>query len=150
MNTVKQIKDNISLELIPNISYDVFILGDEIENYSHLKSRVSYSHNTNDPYDSYFFIDKEVTIWVKDGIIDTIRCVSHCYWLGQNLIGMKYDSFLNEYKIIPESFEKIYVYDGSINRGQNQTVYTFDREGLLIWVWRNKIKTVLVSTYEEK
>ncbi len=149
MNIVTQRKDD-SLGLKPNVSYDIFILGDLIENYFYLNFQLNSFNDSHDPYDSYFFIDKEVTVWVKDGVIETIRCVEHCYWLGKNLIGMKYDSFLKEYKVAPASSEKLYVYDGSINRGQNQVVYDFDKEGLLIWVWKNKIKTVLISTYEEE
>lgn len=143
-----QTKDDMNIELIPNISYDIFILGDEIKNYSHLKSNIHHYNDIDDPYDSYFFINEKVTVWVKDGVIDSIRCTEHCYWLGQDLIGMKFDFFLMEYKIVPESSQKLYVHDGAVNQGQNQVAYDFDREGLLIWVWRNKIKTVLISAYD--
>ena len=29
--------------------------------------------------------------------------------------------------------------------GQNQHVYEFDKSGLQVWVWRNKIRTVIIS-----
>ena len=148
LSIAMELRDNFELGLVLNVSYDIFILGDEIEKYLYLKPIITHFDDINNSYDSYYFQDKDVTIWLEDKTISTIRCTNYCFWLGQNLIGMKYDSFLDRYKILPEESEILYVYDDSINRGQNQIVYSFDKEGLLIWVWRNKIKTVLVSKYE--
>lgn len=97
-------------------------------------------------YESYDFIDFEVSVWVENDHIRTIRCDKFCFFRQQNLIKMKYQDFLSLSGIYPDSSENIYLLVN--NRGQNQKVHTFERSGLQIWVWRNKIVTVLISNYQ--
>ena len=130
------------LELIPNKSYGTFIIGEDINEYlhlNHIKSDLEY-------HDNYEFLNFDV--WVKNDKIDTICCETECYWQGRNLIGMLYEDFLILAKQLPDKEEMLYV-PVSPDRGPNQKVYDFDDLGLQIWVWRNKIKTVLISRYEE-
>ena len=73
----------------------------------------------------------------------TIRCDKECYWKGENLINMLYEEFLILIDYQQPSDEDILYVPINRDRGQNQKVYTFDYLGLMIWVWRKKIRTCL-------
>jgi hypothetical protein len=141
--------DNVkNYTLIPNKSFGRFVIGDNIEKYLHLNHLTGHSDMETFSYDSYDFYNKTVTIWTtEDNKIETIRCYTNCYWRGQNLIGMLYEDFpiLSDQESSTESIEYVQI---NSNRGQNQKVYEFDKLGLSVWVWRGKIKTVLVSKYD--
>jgi len=134
--------------LTPCKSVGKFILGDYIEKYLYLNHLISYSDKETFFYNSYSFYNEAITIWTtEDEKIETIRCDTKCYWKGQNLIGMLYSDFLIMSCQYPNTESTEYVLLDS-NRGQNQKVYNFNDLGLMIWVWRSKIKTVLVSRYD--
>ena len=143
------VDDAQKYELTPNSSLGVFELGKDIGTYLHLPH--FFEHNDFETFsnDCYEFYDGIVEVWViKDNKIDTIRCNSECYWKEKNLIGMLFDDFSKLSENKPDKESVVYV---PINRdrGQNQTVYEFDKLGLQVWVWRNRIKTVLISKYDE-
>ena len=77
--------------------------------------------------------------------IDFIICDICCYWQNENLIGMTYDHFLSLIGGQCPDNEDICYVPVSRERGQNQKVYNFKSIGLQVWVWRNKIKTIIVS-----
>lgn len=77
-----------------------------------------------------------------DGSINTIICSSYCLFHNKNLIGMKYTDFLTEFSKEPDSEDNIYVLVSG--KGQRQHVYDFEKDGLQVWVWRNRIRTVLI------
>lgn len=133
--------------LIPNISYGIFIIGEDISKYLYLPHNREYREEKLFSYDSYDFYKEDIIIWVDNGKIDTIRCEKECYWMGYNLIGMLYDYFLTFLSKKEPDTEDICYVPISPYRGQNQKVYDFDDLGLQIWVWRNRIKTVLISKY---
>ena len=120
------------ISLIPKKSYENFILGDDITNYLHLPYHMKSS---DDPivYDVYYFDNLNFDIWQ-----------------GKNLIGMLYDDFLALINYQQPDKEEILYVPVDRDRGQNQTVYTFDHLGLMVWVWRKKIRTVLISNYEDE
>jgi len=123
--------------LIPNKSYDIFVLGDNISNYLHLPHRIDFYDD--DPY-----------ICVVDSKIDTICCDIECYWQDKNLIKMPYDIFLTMINYQqPDSEDSLYVLT-SKHSGQNQKVYDFNNIGLMVWVWRKKIRSILISNYEDE
>jgi hypothetical protein len=135
--------------LIPNVSYNDFVLGSNISNYlnrEHTKQTYCESTFIND---SYHFINEDIDVWCEiDGIINTIRCSSSCIYRGVELIGLDFSQFISYIKKNPDDEDVIYI-SGTGKRGQNQHVYEFDTIGLQIWVWRNKIRTVMISKYEE-
>ncbi len=57
---------------------------------------------------------------------------------------MNFNRFLSLINESPNNHETIYVPINK-NRGQNQHVYEFDKKGLQIWVWRDKIRTVIID-----
>ena len=132
-------------ELIPNKSYGIFIIGEYIEKHLHLDHVIS----DIEFYYSYEFTDLKINVWVENDKIETVRCDAECYFQGKNLIGMLYDDFLSLVKQEPSNKDICYV-PVSRDRGQNQNVYDFDDLGLQVWVWRNKIRTILISNYEEE
>ena len=137
------------ISLIPKKSYENFILGDDITNYLHLPYHMKSS---DDPivYDVYYFDNLNFDIWVENDKIVVINCEIECYWQGKNLIGMLYDDFLALINYQQTDNEEILYVPVDRDRGQNQTVYTFDHLGLMVWVWRKKIRTVLISNYEDE
>ena len=135
--------------LIPNKSYENFILGDDITNNLHLPYRMKSSDNPID-YDIYYFDNLNFDIWVENGKIGTISCKIECYWKGKNLIKMPYDVFLALANHQQPNKEEVLYVPINRDRGQNQTVYNFDKLGLMIWVWRKKIRTVLIYNYKDE
>ena len=101
-------------------------------------------------YDVYYFDNLNFDIWVENDKIVVINCEIECYWQGKNLIGMLYDDFLALINYQQPDKEEILYVPVDRDRGQNQTVYTFDHLGLMVWVWRKKIRTVLISNYEDE
>lgn len=134
-------------ELIPNISVGDFFLGHNIDEYL-VYEHEYYSKNTDEFADDlYEFYSPPVSIWTNNNHnIIIIGCYKECYLQGRNLLKMPFEEFLSFYKVVPDYSDKIYLLVNG--RGQNQMVYDFDQLGLQIWVWRNKIVTVLVSNYE--
>lgn len=90
-----------------------------------------------------YILEGGIELWCENNVINTIRCDTTCYYKGYNLIGLKYATFLNLINDIPEEEDTIYLLLDN-GKGQNQHVYEFSKEGLQIWVWRNKIRTVLI------
>ena len=134
--------------LILNTSYNDFILGTHVSDY--FDKRHEEGVASDSPYNdivSFEFYDDGVEVWCKNNIIDSIFCETTCIYEGVNLIGMKYDEFLNRFHFSPNDEDIIWLEGGDGKNGQNQHVYDFDKEGLQIWVWRNKIRTVIISNY---
>ena len=153
-NIAKQIKDNSIKNknkkgLILNTSYDDFELGRKISKYIR---RPHYIHKWEDPFlwDCYTFIqDKiEIELFCEDKIVKSICCNESCIFKGKELINMDFQEFLELIGEKPSSHEIEYVVVTK-DRGQNQHVYDFDKSGLQIWVWRNKIRTIIISNSED-
>ena len=106
-----------------------------------------YSKGNNEFADDlYEFLSPSLSIWTDDSHkISIIGCYKECYWAGRNLIKMPFDEFLLSYNVTPDKSENIYILVNG--KGQNQTVYDFDKLGLQIWVWRKRIVTVLISNF---
>ncbi|MBF0730970.1 MULTISPECIES: hypothetical protein [Bacteroidaceae] len=134
------------LELIPNESLGMFVLGDNIDKYLILPHTVDHMGcESLYSYDGYEFPEQYVSVWVENKKIDFIICDICCYWQNENLIGMTYDHFLSLIGGQCPDNEDICYVPVSRERGQNQKVYNFKSIGLQVWVWRNKIKTIIVS-----
>lgn len=134
-------------ELVPNKSYAGFVLGEDIHKYlgnNRIYDFYPTDRDTNN--ERYDFYHPKITVWTENDRIVTISCEETCYWQGKNLIGMCYKDFLAMVKIQADDEDIIYV-PQSPYRGQNQKVYSFDTLGLMVWVWRDKIRTVLISDW---
>ena len=129
--------------LVLNTAYNDFILDADISNYlykNHTKEVYKESTFTNR---SYHFYDDEIDVWCdNDGRINTIRCTSSCLYQGIDLIGLPFQAFLSAIRVLPDNYEQIYLLVNGC--GQNQHVYDFVTIGLQVWVWRQKIKSVLI------
>ena len=130
--------------LVLNTSYDIFYLGKSISKYEKLVC------NKNSYDDSNRFDDYEIKIhgyyielWCEDAHIVNICCRESCIYNGNELIKMKYEDFLNIIKEEPLNHEICYV-PYKENWGQNQHVYVFDKSGLQVWVWRGRIRTIII------
>lgn len=135
------------LELTLTVSLGRFVFGDDISNYLDLPHTVEHVEESGlDPYDSYEFPEQHVDVCVENQKIEFITCDTYCFWRDENLIGMAYDRFLSLLDGQQPDREDVCYVPVSRDRGQNQKVYDFENLGLQIWVWRNKIKTVIASS----
>ena len=135
--------------LVLNKSYDIFNLNEDVSKYERL------AHTKNHFEDPYSFDSYEIEIHgyniaieSEDGKVDSITCSESCVYNGQELIMMKIEDFLKIIKEVPTD-HNIYYLSGS---HQNQHVYDFDESGLQVWVWRGKIRTIIIydtHAYEE-
>jgi hypothetical protein len=140
---ISRYDDKENYTLILNKSLGRFIIGDDIEKYLHLNHLISDIETFS--RGCYDFYNETIAVWTTKKKIETIRCNVKCYWQNQNLIGMLYEDFLvlaNPQQPDDESVEYVLI---SSEKGQNQSVHTFYDLGLQVWVWRKKIRTVLIS-----
>lgn len=138
--------DNTTIHFIPNYSVGDFILETPIYLYLGKPHSVEKYKERYFEYDSYYFFEEDISVNVENGIVSDIICENNIFWDNNNLIGMNFNLFLLKFNLKYDSFEKIYL------SGLRQThqVYDFDKLGLQVWVWRNLIRTVIVSKYEEE
>ncbi len=139
---------HIKNELVPNKSVGIFLLGEPISNYLNKKYSIDNYEVLNDKYDSYIFHEDSLNVDVRKGLICSITCEESCYWQGRNLIRMNFKKFLETYGLQYDGKDEIVL---EIGKGyQTHKVYDFDELGLQIWVWRNLIRTVIVSNYQDE
>ena len=139
----------IELNLGPEIlSYGEFQIGENIAKYMDF---VEIEEGENIDWDSYITKDSDkINLWCSDsGIVNTIRFDIHCFYKGQDLIGMHIFDFLILLNKEPYMVDVIWVPTKDDNHGQNQHVYDFDlnRSGskaLQVWTWRKKIVSIMV------
>lgn len=130
----------------------VFNLGADVDEYKFLEYKYTPKDIIEDEYggaDSYSFINYPITLWIDDESdreVDVIVCDYFCLWEGKELIGMDYDLFLDFFQLSPDNYDRIYS-DGPKKNGRIYDVYDFDKLGLMVWVWRKKIRCVLISKY---
>ena len=144
-NIVEKIYDNgMGKGLVLNTSYDIFCLGKRISKYENL---VHHKKIYDDPsrFDDYEIEihGYNIELWCEDAHIVNICCRESCIFNGNELIKMKYEDFLNIIKEEPLNHEICYI-PYKENWGQNQHVYVFDKSGLQVWVWRGKIRTIII------
>lgn len=141
-NIAELIKDDMETVFIPKKSIGKFAIGDRIDKF--LEGNYDYyPKNENYSYDLYSFYDPTIDVYTDDkGLVDSVRCSNICTWKGQNLIGMAFSEFIALSELEPDSSEKIYLIVD--DKGQNQTVYEFNKLRLQVWTWRNKIVTVIL------
>ena len=136
-------------ELTPNVSVGGIFFGDSIENYD--KRQFEYESDIlSRAYQSYSFADIPVTACVEDGRIESITCETECVWQGTNLINLEYDAFVVIYPQKPDKIDRLTVMQEDGSDGEEQDVYDYDELGLLLWVFENKIVTVIASACEEE
>ena len=132
--------------LMPLISLGDIHLGDRISNYL---DKYDFKFKLNqavgdEKYDEYFLKDGNITIYVQDGVVESINCYEECLYKGRNLIGMTIEEFISHTGFEHEEFiNELDFEEDNIP----QYVYDFDKEGLQVWVKNEKIVTIIVSEY---
>lgn len=97
-----------------------------------------------------YFDNFNFEVWVENGKIETICCDIECYWQNKNLIKMFYKEFLTLSNYQQSDSDDFVYVPISRDRGQNQRVYYFDNLGLTLWVWREKIRIILIYNYKDE
>lgn len=160
-NIVEGVKDRTCVTVYPlkgiivhtNIEDKEFKLGEDIDKYKSLKYNyqpklLSSSGEALD-FDSYALDDYPITLWVDDEsgkeIVYMIDCNKTCSWQGKELIGMPYEDFLTNFHIIPDSIDKQWT-SGPFKNDRNYDIYRFYCLGIELWVWRKRIRSVLINT----
>lgn len=72
-----------------------------------------------------------------------IRTDKSCVFQNKELIGMLYIDFVTLINIPPDNVDHLYSYGPYPKKnGRNYDVYTYDSLGLMLWVWRGRIRTI--------
>lgn len=136
------------VEVYTDIGVEKFYLGESIANYKVWKYEFhpQLMSSTGIPldFDSYNLEDFLISLWVDNEVVHTIACDDTCFWQEKELIGMLYDDFLKVFDITPDDIDKQWS-PGPYKNDRNYDVYTFDDLGLMLWVWRKRIRQILIS-----
>lgn len=130
--------------LLPHISVADIKFGDKIELYANRHHEYSDEIN-GDVYEAYTFSDVPVTAYVELGLIESIRCTEECIWNGTNIIGLTYEEFKKLYSNDPDAIESLSVMQEN-GLDQEQEAYDYDELGIQLWVYENKIVTVMAAS----
>lgn len=155
-NIVGVIKDKPTIILYPtkgvkvctNMSVESFYLGENVSNYKIGKydfhPKLISSTGVSLDFDSYDLEDYLISLWVDNEVVHTIACDNTCIWQEKELIGMLYDEFVKVFDVIPDDIDNQWS-PGPYKNDRNYDVYTFDGLGLMLWVWRKRIRQILIS-----
>ena len=139
---------SIELTLDPEISYGEFQIGENIAKYMNL---VEIETGEFIDWNSYIVQDSDrLNLWSScSGIVYAIKFRTHCFYKGQDLIGMPIFDFLKMLNKEPYHVELFWVPTKDDSHGQNQHAYDFDlnrsgSKGLEVWTWRKRIVSILV------
>jgi hypothetical protein len=129
-----------------------FNLGESIEKYKFLPHdydpKIRSSDGETFGFESYTLFNYPISLWVDDesgkAVIQTVYCDETCLWQEKELIGMLYDDFLNTYKLTPDVTDSQWS-SGPTKNDRNYNIYGFNSIGVNLWVWRKRIRKVLVS-----
>lgn len=144
-------QENKRLELTLHTSLSIFELGSNIRNYLHLHYEYIPKEELEVYSDTYFFPDYNIYLSVDEEVeefIDDIRTDKSCIYQNKELIGMIYSDFNNLVKVSPDNIDYLYSY-GPKKNGRNYNVYTYNSLGLMLWVWRNRIRTINIYNGNE-
>lgn len=159
-STAEVTKDDKIVTLYPlkgvvvstELGHQEFNLGEDIDKYKSLKydfdpKLISSSGQALD-FDSYILSDFPLSLWVDDesgkDIVHIIECEKTCLWQNKELIGMNYNDFINYFNVTPDSIDSQWT-SGPIKNDRNYHIYRFDSLGIELWVWRNRIRQILIS-----
>jgi hypothetical protein len=90
-----------------------------------------------------------LSLYLDDNkLLSDVICDKYCFFENINLIGMNVNNFMEQFGVTADKVEKLSV---SLNESkiQNQTVYDFDKMGLIIWTFRKKIVRITCYKNEE-
>ena len=139
---------SIELTLDQEIYYGEFKIGESIAKYLDLVEKETGEYID---WDSYIVQDSDtLNLWCSgSGTVYAIRFDVHCYYKGQDLIGMPILDFLKILNKEPYHVEVLWVPTKDDYHGQNQHVYDFDlnrsgSKGVEVWTWRKRIVSILV------
>ena len=77
-------------ELILNKSYGEFILNTPVIDYLRNTKYKKKIYNERTYENECYILEGGIELWCEDGVINTIRCDTACWYKGHNLIGLNY------------------------------------------------------------
>ena len=98
--------------------------------------------------EAYSFFDDGVAFWVskKDrNILSRIRCDTSFVFKGYELIQMEYEKFINLKLLFPDFIQYDYYFPGPKEYFRYYTLYYFCKYQLVFFVWRKKIRMVIMK-----
>ena len=138
----------LSLE---SFSYGVFKIGGDFSEYKGYMKEDPALYVDWDPKEKRYVaakIEYEINLWFsKKDKLDTIAFYKHCYYRGNDLIGMSIFKFLSLINKEPNSVEIGWVPTKDDNHGQNQRSYVFyfpHSKAIILWTWRKRIKNIMI------
>ena len=137
-------------EYVPRKSYGPFKLGDRISKYLDMMEEnfgYIYYKKSKRPgaFHDYDIRSLGISLWVRYGVIRVIRFEKRFMFRGYNLIKMDYSRFIEIFNVVPDDIDYKLPVEQKNGRCKWQDVYDFDCLGLQLWVWRDRIVTVLAD-----
>lgn len=129
---------------------DINILcGNNIQEYKqYISEYISHEHERPCNDDEYWMFN-DLFVVFTDGetgnhLIESIHSLDTFLLQGFELIGMPYKDFYDIFKWEPENIEEKFYTAGSKKNWRYYTIYYYDKKGIQLWVWRNRIRDVII------
>lgn len=143
-----------SFELTIKVGVGPFLIGAPIKkllsSFPHEKHVLKDFPSPGENRVYYSFFNESIEVFIDEKAkIDDIYCKTACWYDGINLIGLRFDLFLNHFNLSDENLVAENIYTIRQGAGQTQKVYTIDELDLQVWVYRKKIVTIIVSNMDD-
>ena len=124
-----------------------FLLRSPIQAYlDHYSFNLTRAETEMD-YDDYALADNPlISLWVDDGIIESIRCQDECWLDGKNIMGMLMEEFAAFFEQEPDGPAQELNFEED---GIPQYVYDYNAPDLQVWVKQGRIVTVIISYFDD-
>lgn len=135
-------------EYIPCKSYGPFMFHDRISKYLDMMEEnfgYIYYKKSKRPgaFHDYDIPSLGISLLVRNRVISVIRFEKIFMFRGYNLIKMDYSRFIEIFNVVPDDIDYKLPVEQKNGRCKWQDVYDFDSLGLQLWVWRDRIVTVM-------
>ena len=131
----------------PKVGVGEILFGDPISRYLEILNLNAQLTSESKEYDVYDLPEKDLTVYVEDGLVESINCQEELVFKGRNVIGMTYDDFLSYYDLEPDGEpDSLDFEDDNIP----QLVFEFDELDLQIWVKNDIVVTAVASNFVDE
>jgi hypothetical protein len=123
-----------------------FVIGNPIRLYLEKFSFEIYPKEGKYDCIKYVIKNPVISLFVEEGMINSISCEEECLYKGRNLIGISIEEFISHTGFThEEEIDELIFEEDNIP----QYVYEFDEVGLQVWVKMEKIVVIIVGEYFE-
>ena len=133
----------------PNYSLGEFVFDTSIQRYLNHKKYTVIINEDSIVGTMYEFIEPKISVFIDNrNLIESVTCDYKCYLYGKNIINLNIDYVIKEIiKTDPDLVETLWTFYK--DKEVQERVYDFNCLGAQIWVYRNKIVTVVCSNLDD-